>query len=60
MDETPTVIVNPQGKPARAAVSADCPRCGAGPQKRVKSGWGDDAHPVCNCGYEFLDEVWRG
>lgn len=54
------VIVNPQGHPARKATETVCSRCGAGPEKRVKSSGFGIPHPVCVCGYEWLDEVWRG
>lgn len=64
MTEHPPVIVDPSGQPARAPASKACPKCGAGPDKRVKSGGFGPAHPVCNGGcnpaYEWLDEVWRG
>lgn len=55
-----SVIVDAAGKPARQA-SDVCPRCGEGPDKRVaSSGFGPPAHPVCCCGYEWFDEVFRG
>lgn len=54
------VIVNPQGKPARKAVETVCSRCGAGPEKRKPSSGFGIPHPVCECGYEWHDEVFRG
>lgn len=62
-DELVALIVDPHGRPARAGVvkNQDCPRCGAGPEKRVPSGgFGKLPHPICLCGYEWLDEVFRG
>lgn len=62
-DQQESVIVTPQGRPAREALkkSDRCPGsgCGKGPEKRVASGGFGARHPVCsNCGYEFTDEVW--
>lgn len=57
------LILDAHGRPARRPTveSKDCPRCGAGPEKRVASGGFGAAHPVCgSCGFEWLDEVWRG
>jgi hypothetical protein len=58
------VILNPQGQPARRPVSDVCPKCGAGPDKRVPSGGFGPRHPVCNGGcspaYEWVEEVWHG
>lgn len=60
MNEQP-VIVGPNGQPARAAVSANCPRCGKGPDRRVASGGFGTLHPVCgHCGYEWHEERWNG
>ncbi len=60
----PQGIVDSQGKPARAASTKTCPKCGAGPEKRIASGGFGVPHPVCNGGcnpaYEWVDEVWRG
>lgn len=56
-------IVDPSGRPAREALkkSKNCPRCGAGPEKRIASGgFGKEPHPICPCGHEWLDEVFRG
>lgn len=61
-DEVAPTILDAGGRPVkRQTISHDCPRCGAGPRKRVKSGaFGIAAHPVClTCGYEWMDEVWR-
>jgi len=56
-------IVDAYGKPARQASKA-CPKCGAGPEKRIASGGYGTPHPVCaggcNPAYEWIDEVWRG
>jgi hypothetical protein len=55
-DEQTPVIVNPQGKPARASASKDCPN-GHGPEHRVKSSGFGEPHPVCSkCGHEFYGE----
>ncbi len=52
-------IVDPTGRPARKAADQRCPQCGAGHEKRVKSGMGA-AHPVCmRCGYEWHEEQWH-
>ena len=64
IDEQPRpVIVDAHGRPARTSDDA-CPRCGAGKDKRVKSGGFGTPHPVCTGGcspaYEWTDEVWRG
>jgi uncharacterized protein (DUF983 family) len=50
------IIVAPSGRPARALVSRDCPRCGAGPDRRLASGgYGARVHDVCGrCGCEDL------
>jgi hypothetical protein len=53
------VILGPDSRPARRSKSDRCPRCGETADKRTKSGMADP-HPVCVCGYEFFDEVWRG
>lgn len=55
MDPRPTpVIVDPHGQPARAAVRADCPRCGATPERRVVSAGFGVPHDVCGvCGHDF-------
>lgn len=57
--ETP-VIVDPQGRPARASVLDECPRCQAGPEKRGPSGGFGTPWTVCSCGHEWKDRVWRG
>ncbi len=58
-DENPSVIVTPQGRPAREALkkNPNCPQCGAGPEKRVPSSrFGQDRHDCCcQCGYEFQE-----
>lgn len=51
-------LVAPDGRPARAAVtrSLDCPRCGAGEERRVKSSGFGGAHDVCGeCGFEDFE-----
>jgi hypothetical protein len=40
--------------------SSRCPRCGAGPEKRTASSGFGTPHPVCSCGFEWFDEVFRG
>ena len=53
-------IVDPSGKPARQALDTACPKCGAGPDKRVAScGFGTPSTLCSSCGYDF-QEVWRG
>lgn len=54
------VIVNPQGQPARAAVTTACPTCGGDAEKRGPSGGFGTPWTVCACGYEWKDRVWRG
>ncbi len=64
MSQQTAVIVDPSGQPARAAASKACPKCGAGPEKRIGSSGFGVAHPVCNGGcnpaHEWTGEVWRG
>jgi uncharacterized protein (DUF983 family) len=44
--------VDATGRPAK--VSSDCPRCGAGKDKRVPSAGFGEPHDVCRaCGYEW-------
>lgn len=53
MSEQP-VIVDLHGKPARAAVSDNCPRCNADKAKRVPSGGFGERRDVCReCGHKF-------
>jgi uncharacterized protein (DUF983 family) len=55
-----TTIVDPSGNPARKATTADCPKCGAGPDKRgPSSGFGQPMTICLKCGHDF-HEVWRG
>ncbi len=54
------VLVDAQGRPARPGQTDACPRCGAGVDTRVPSSGFGTPHPVCPCGYEWHDEVWRG
>jgi hypothetical protein len=52
------VIVNPQGKPARAPKSDACPRCGKGKENRRQvHAFGGDPYDVCLCGHEFKEDV---
>lgn len=56
-----STIVNPQGRPARAAAPETCPRCGAGDDTRKPSGGFGTPWTVCgDCGYEWKDRVFRG
>jgi uncharacterized protein (DUF983 family) len=51
------LIVDPNGKPARAAADVSCPRCGAGTDQRVPSAGFGEPHPVCRrCGHEWEGE----
>jgi len=60
-DDQAPAILDPQGRPARKAADTTCPTCGAGVSKRIASGGFGVPHPVCSvCGYEWLNEVWRG
>lgn len=58
------VLVDQQGRPLRPAQTEQCPRCGAGVDKRVPSSGFGLPHPVCAGGcspaYEWTEEVWRG
>lgn len=59
-DEQP-LIVNPAGKPARAALETNCPNCRAPKTKRVLSAsFGPDIHDVCSvCGHDFPERtIW--
>ena len=59
--DTP-VIVDPSGRPARKRLAQDktCPRCRAGAEKRVASGFGVQ-YPICGqCGLEFHGEAVEG
>lgn len=54
----PPVLVRPDGQPLKAA-SRDCPRCGAGPDRRVPSAGFGEPVPVCaKCGWAFTGERW--
>jgi uncharacterized protein (DUF983 family) len=60
-DDPGPVVLNAQGRPARRDLVAAkrCPRCGAGPEKRVASAGFGTPHPVCGmCGWDFHGEVW--
>ena len=52
-------ILNASGRPARPRIEDKCPRCGRGPEVRVPSSGFGVAHPVCSCGYEWMDAVWQ-
>lgn len=55
-DQQPPVIVNPQGKPARAAKADVCPQCGQGKDhRRVMPVFGGD-RVFCLCGHEFGED----
>jgi hypothetical protein len=47
------VILDPHGKPARLARTADCPQCGADAEQRVKNGFGSAREFCQRCAYEF-------
>jgi uncharacterized protein (DUF983 family) len=55
-----SALVDDRGRPARRTASSRCPRCGAGPEKRTASSGFGTPHPVCSCGFEWFDEVFRG
>jgi len=58
--DTKPTILDASGKPARQAVDATCPQCGAGPDKRQASGGFGIRRPVCtSCGWKWEDEVWH-
>lgn len=57
--KTPTIL-DTHGQPARRAVPDVCPQCGADPDERRPSGGFGVPWPVCACGYEWKDRVWRG
>lgn len=59
--ETTAVIVDATGRPARTSrpVDTSCPRCGKGADTRVASAGFGSPHPVCPCGYEWVNEVWH-
>lgn len=59
MESEPSTILDPHGQPARRDTDA-CPRCGASPEVRIASSGFGVPHPVCPCGYEWHDEVFRG
>lgn len=50
------VLVRPDGRPARTPSDAKCPRCGAGPDQRVKTaGFGKPAECCQRCAFEFKE-----
>ncbi len=54
MPETQTpILVDPSGKPVRAAAEARCINCGAGPDRRVlTSGFGPPKYACGECGHD--------
>jgi uncharacterized protein (DUF983 family) len=60
MEPQSRVIVDPNGRPARAAIDDRCPQCGEGADKRRPSGGFGTPWTVCACGFEWKDRVWRG
>lgn len=57
MSETP-VIVAPDGRPARASISTDCPDCRAPKARRVNAaGFGDPVIVCGQCGRPFPGET---
>lgn len=53
-------LVDARGRPARQTADTACPRCGKDAKARVASAGFGTPHPVCPCGYEWFDEVFRG
>lgn len=56
MSDTATAksIVAPDGRPARQAESRNCPRCGAGPERRMNTaGFGAPVICCSSCGYHY-------
>lgn len=52
-------LLDASGQPVRARPDRRCPRCAAGPERRVASAGFGVAHPVCTrCGHEFVGEPW--
>lgn len=50
-------ILAPNGQPARLPADAKCPHCGAGPEKREKTGFGPTQDVTCTvCCHEFDKE----
>ena len=50
----PGPLLGADGKPARASKLAACPHCGAGPDRRVKSGFGPARQVTCEaCAHEW-------
>lgn len=58
MNETQTPrIVDPSGKPVRATAEARCPKCGAGPDRRVlANGFGPPRTACGNCGRDVEEQ----
>jgi len=51
-------LVDASGKPARRPESKICPRCAAGPERRVLSGGFGAVHDVCGaCGHDFEERT---
>lgn len=54
MSEPTRAILDASGRPARATVRTDCPRCHAPASERVASAGFGSPHDVCRqCGHEF-------
>ena len=50
-------LVDGSGQPARRKVDPRCPKCQAGPDRRVLSGGFGEPHEVCGqCGFDFPPE----
>jgi uncharacterized protein (DUF983 family) len=55
-NDTPEIL-DGSGRPARREADAECPKCGAGAERRVPSAGFGEPHPVCGrCGFEFHGE----
>ena len=53
-------ILDASGKPARQAIDASCPQCGAGPEKRVASCGFGVRRPCCGkCGFVWQDQEFK-
>jgi uncharacterized protein (DUF983 family) len=56
-DQDRPLIVDASGQPMRRPADAHCPRCGAAPDRRMRSSGFGEWHDVCvNCGHDFLGE----
>ena len=51
-------LVTPDGKPIALAKNAPCPKCAAGPEKRVASGGFGVVSIICGqCGYTLQERA---